>query len=162
LTLKDNCATVLHYKTIELEPYDKKLERICILIVSRKELYVALEYKTKNDVAPKLVLKGTNFDNIISDCKQHSIVVKYNKKMAENIFNNIKIGQEIPAETYKDIRLVREPGWFSNKSCKMPCILLFSAEFVRKLKFPNNSIIRLFMECSKVNKDFLKKIGVSE
>jgi hypothetical protein len=39
-----------------------------------------------------------------------------------------------------DVRLVREPGWFSNKSCKMQGILLFSAEFVRKLKFPNNSI----------------------
>jgi hypothetical protein len=24
-----------------------------------------------------------------------------------------------------DIRLVQEPGWFSNKSCKMPCILPF-------------------------------------
>jgi hypothetical protein len=38
-----------------------------------------------------------------------------------------------------DIRLVQEPGWFSNKSCKMLCILLFSAEFVQKLKFLNNS-----------------------
>jgi hypothetical protein len=27
--------------------------------------------------------------------------------------------------------------------CKMPCILLFSAEFVRKLQFPNNSIVSL-------------------
>jgi GNAT superfamily N-acetyltransferase len=42
---------------------------------------------------------------------------------------------------YREIenRLVQEPGWFSNKSCKMLRILPFSAEFVQKLKFLNNS-----------------------
>jgi type III secretion system FlhB-like substrate exporter len=88
---------------MELEPYNKKLERICILIASRKELYVALEYKNKIDMAPKLVLKGTNFDNIISDCKQHGIDVKYNKKTAKIIFNNTKIGEEIPPATYREV-----------------------------------------------------------
>jgi hypothetical protein len=31
----------------------------------------------------------------------------------------------------------------------MPCILLFSAEFVRKLKFPNNSNGETTMEAEK-------------
>jgi hypothetical protein len=43
-------------------------------------------------------------------------------------------------ERLKYIRLVQEPGWFSNKSCKMLRILPFPAEFVQKLKFLNNSI----------------------
>jgi hypothetical protein len=63
-----------------------------------------------------------------------------------HVGNNVGIGKvtlilsgDITLQGHGDNRLVREPGWFSNKSCKMPCILLFSAEFVRKLKFPNNS-----------------------
>jgi hypothetical protein len=39
------------------------------------------------------------------------------------------------------IILVRQPGWLSLKSCKMPRILRFLAEVIRKLKFPNNSIV---------------------
>jgi hypothetical protein len=35
--------------------------------------------------------------------------------------------------------LVRQPYWLSNKSCKMPCIFLFLAAVVQKLKFLNNS-----------------------
>jgi hypothetical protein len=37
------------------------------------------------------------------------------------------------------IRLVRQPGWLSLKSCKMLRILRFLEEVVRKLKFSNNS-----------------------
>jgi hypothetical protein len=40
------------------------------------------------------------------------------------------------------IRLVRQPGWLPNKSCKMLRVSRFLAEIVRKLRFPNNSIIR--------------------
>jgi tetratricopeptide (TPR) repeat protein len=83
LIIKKNCADILHAKVLGLESYDNKLERICILIVSRKELYVALEYKRKISIAPKLVLKGTDFGNIIFDCKQRNIAVKYNKKQQE-------------------------------------------------------------------------------
>jgi type III secretion system FlhB-like substrate exporter len=102
LAVKEWCAYILPYRAIELESYNKKLERICILIASRKELYVALEYN-KNTKTPRLILKGMDFDNIISDCKQHNIVIKYNKKIARIIYNNAKIGQEIPPETYKAV-----------------------------------------------------------
>jgi Tfp pilus assembly protein PilF/type III secretion system FlhB-like substrate exporter len=102
LIAKEWCAHILPYRAIELEPYIKKLERICILIAGRKELYVAPEYN-KNIEAPRLILRGTDFNNIISDCKQHNIVIKYNKKTAGIIYNNTKIGQEIPPETYKAV-----------------------------------------------------------
>jgi len=38
-----------------------------------------------------------------------------------------------------------------NKSCKILCILLFSAEVVRKLKFPNNSIMYNVFDGDVVN-----------
>jgi phosphoglucomutase len=38
------------------------------------------------------------------------------------------------------IGLVQQPGCLSNKPCKMPRRLPVLAEFIRKLKFPNNSI----------------------
>jgi Tfp pilus assembly protein PilF/type III secretion system FlhB-like substrate exporter len=102
LIVKEWCAYILPYRAIELESYNKKLERICILIASRKELYVALEYN-KNIKTPRLILKGMDFDNIISDCKQHNIAIRYNKKVARIIYNNTKIGQEIPPETYEAV-----------------------------------------------------------
>jgi phage terminase large subunit GpA-like protein len=42
-------------------------------------------------------------------------------------------------DVQKNNGLVREPGWFSHKPCKMLRILPFLAVVVRKLRFPNNS-----------------------
>jgi hypothetical protein len=56
-----------------------------------------------------------------------------------------------------DIRLVRQPGWLSHKSCKMFRILRFFAEVARKLKFPNNSIDKIkFIDCiNNIDEDIL-------
>jgi hypothetical protein len=64
------------------------------------------------------------------------------KRRIERLFQNFSF--------WNKLRLVQEPGWFSAeqrsacKSCKMLCVLFFSAEFVeplvrRKLKFLDNS-----------------------
>jgi len=67
----------------------------------------ALEYKEKNNKAPRLTAKGVGLyaDQIMSAAESETIPVIRNAILADNL-SNIELGEEIPEELFESVAIV--------------------------------------------------------
>jgi flagellar biosynthesis protein FlhB len=84
----------LPYKSIE--SIEKKIKRMCLLVVRNNECAVGLEYETGKISTPVIVLKSENVSEIISVCKKYDITIKRDKKLALALYQYGEIEQIIP------------------------------------------------------------------
>jgi len=65
---------------------------------------IALSYQQDNNVAPKVVAKGSGFvaENILATAKQHSVPVYQNKTLVSMLMA-VELDREIPPELYQAV-----------------------------------------------------------
>jgi type III secretion system FlhB-like substrate exporter len=99
LIIKNNCKYILSYEYKIVED----IKKLVVLIVSRNKLAIGLGFEKKY-IAPKITIREEGeIKTIINLCKENNIPVKYNKKLAEYIFNNSDKDEYVPEETYQKI-----------------------------------------------------------
>jgi type III secretion system FlhB-like substrate exporter len=103
LIVKNNCEYMLSCENFFTEDINKKIKKLCVLIVSRNKLTVGLSFNEEY-IAPIITIKEDgDIKAIINLCKENNIPVKYNKRLAEYIFNNSDKDEYVPVETYEKI-----------------------------------------------------------
>jgi len=76
-----------------------------VVITNPTHLAVALKYETGEQEAPEVVAKGAGYvaEKIVQLAKEHSVPVVENEPVAQFIYKNVEIGEEIPPELYKAV-----------------------------------------------------------
>lgn len=76
-----------------------------VVITNPTHLAVALKYETGKQGAPQVVAKGAGFvaKNIVELAREHDVPVVEDKPVAQLLFKNVDIGEEIPADLYKAV-----------------------------------------------------------
>ncbi|NLO89011.1 MAG: flagellar biosynthesis protein FlhB [Clostridia bacterium] len=76
-----------------------------VVITNPTHLAVALKYEVGEQDAPEVVAKGAGYiaEKIVQRAKENDVPVVENKPVAQFIYHNVEIGQEIPPELYKAV-----------------------------------------------------------
>ncbi|MHB1419370.1 MAG: flagellar biosynthesis protein FlhB [Bacillota bacterium] len=76
-----------------------------VIITNPTHLAVALSYREGDMPAPQVVAKGADLmaQRIIELAREHNVPVVENQPVAKFIFQNVEIGQDIPAELYQAV-----------------------------------------------------------
>ena len=102
------CSGEIHYplnniKYETLESIEKKVKRLCVLIVSNGKCAVGLEYDMKLHEAPVVLIKVEKYYSLVKLCKKFKVPVKYKRKLAEFIFCNIEKNESVTSEIWPKI-----------------------------------------------------------
>ncbi len=76
-----------------------------VIITNPTHVAVALKYETKKMNAPKVVAKGKGYiaERIKELAKENKVTIVENKPIAWSLYEEVEIGEEIPAELYKAV-----------------------------------------------------------
>ena len=76
-----------------------------VVITNPTHIAVALEYESTEKDAPEVIAKGAGYlaERIIEIAEEHEIPVIENKSVAQILYKDIQIGEEIPPELYKAV-----------------------------------------------------------
>lgn len=76
-----------------------------VVITNPTHLAAALKYEMGKQNAPQLVAKGAGYvaQRIIEVAKEHNVPVIENKPVAQMLFKDVEIGEDIPSELYKAV-----------------------------------------------------------
>lgn len=92
-----------HESIKPVEPLEEKINKLCILIVSKNNFAVGLQYICDESTAPVLLLKTYDVKWITKICKRNRISIIFNKKLAEYIFYNNKEYSVVHSDIWEDI-----------------------------------------------------------
>jgi len=83
----------------------KKVPEATVVITNPTRLAVALKYEVGEQDAPEVVAKGAGHiaKKIVQLAEENDVPVVENKPVAQFIYHNVEIGQEIPPELYKAV-----------------------------------------------------------
>lgn len=102
------------YETVKpKEPLEAKLGKMCVLIVSRSQYALGLEFVSKVSYAPMVILKTTGVNWISKICRENGIAIVHKKKLAVKIFESTEEYAYVPEDTWHEIaeifsKLIRE------------------------------------------------------
>lgn len=84
-----------------------------VVVTNPTHFAVALSYKPENMEAPKLVAKGQDLIalKIREIAEEHDITIVENKPLAQALFKNVEINQEVPADHYKAVAEIISYVW---------------------------------------------------
>lgn len=76
-----------------------------VIVTNPTHLAVALKYEADADGAPRVLAKGAGAiaERIKDKAQEHSIPIVEDKPVAQFIYKNVEIGQEIPPELYQSV-----------------------------------------------------------
>lgn len=76
-----------------------------VIVTNPIHLAVALKYEVKSEGAPVVLAKGAGViaERIKSKAREHNIPIVEDKPVAQFIYKNVEIGQEIPPELYQSV-----------------------------------------------------------
>jgi flagellar biosynthetic protein FlhB len=76
-----------------------------VIITNPTHIAVALFYKSKEMMAPKVVAKGAGWiaQKIIEIARSHQIMIIENKPLAQMLYKSVDVGQTIPPALYKAV-----------------------------------------------------------
>jgi len=81
---------------------------LCFLVIGKSKYAVGLTYDYKKMEAPKIIFKRKNNNEIISYCERKGIPIIIYDELAEILFNDYKIGEEIKEDLYITVcKLIR-------------------------------------------------------
>jgi flagellar biosynthesis protein FlhB len=78
------------------------------IVVNPTHIAVAIRYRKKNDKAPRVMAKGKGpkADAIRALAAEHGIPIVRDVPLARLLYSKVKIGREVPAETYRGVAAV--------------------------------------------------------
>lgn len=76
-----------------------------VIVTNPVHLAVALKYEAKSEGAPLVLAKGAGAiaERIKSKAREHHIPIVEDKPVAQFIYKNVEVGQEIPPEIYQSV-----------------------------------------------------------
>ena len=76
-----------------------------VIVTNPTHLAVALKYDLESDNAPLVLAKGAGViaERIKEKAREHDIPIIEDKPVAQFIYKNVEIGQEIPPELYQSV-----------------------------------------------------------
>ncbi|KKM12328.1 hypothetical protein SY88_04030 [Clostridiales bacterium PH28_bin88] len=83
----------------------QSVPRATVVITNPTHLAIALKYENGQAGAPEVVAKGGGdiAKRIVEVAREHKVPVVENKPVAQFLYKNVEIGQEIPAELYQAV-----------------------------------------------------------
>jgi flagellar biosynthesis protein FlhB len=118
--------------------FTEKIKKLVVLIVSRNEFAIGLKYECPNDSAPILLVKEEgNITALIQLCKENSIVVVYNKKICQQIFNVTEIGDTISSIFWKNVATIFAKA-IKSRSVKYDIIFINKEKYIVGIKWNKN------------------------
>ncbi|GHT70096.1 hypothetical protein FACS1894110_20910 [Spirochaetia bacterium] len=125
-----------NYVTIENRA--EKIRKLFVLIVSRDECAIGLEYEHKIAHAPILSIKEEkNITALIQLCKENNIVVAYNKNICRQIFKTTDIGDTIPGIFWENIATIFVKA-IKSRSTKNDILFINKKECIVGIKWNKN------------------------
>jgi len=102
------CSGEIHYplnaiKYETLENIEDKVNKLCVLIVSKNKCAVGLEYDMKLHEAPVVLIKEEKYSLLVKLCKKFDVAIEYKKKLAEYIFINTEKNESVSPEIWPKI-----------------------------------------------------------
>jgi len=93
------------HRSISMNRIAKEVPRATVVVTNPTRLAVALRYEQGEMAAPRLVAKGAgHFAGRIKEiAKENGVPVIENKEVAQFIYRNVEIDQEIPLEIYQAV-----------------------------------------------------------
>jgi flagellar biosynthesis protein FlhB len=88
------------YETATTKTLEEKIERLCLLIVSKNKYCVGLEYICGELIAPVVVIKTDNVNEMVSLCKKNDVIIVHNKKLTEVLYKDGEIEEIIFVELW--------------------------------------------------------------
>jgi flagellar biosynthetic protein FlhB len=83
----------------------QEVPKSTVVVTNPTHYAVALKYDAEVSPAPVVVAKGADFmaQKIKEIAAQNNVPIQENKEVARFLFNNVEIGQQIPAELYQAV-----------------------------------------------------------
>ena len=83
----------------------KEIPTATAIVVNPTHYAVAIRYDMAAMAAPRVVAKGRNYSarRIREIATNHQIPIVENKPLAQALYKNVEVGQEIPAHLYRAV-----------------------------------------------------------